>query len=179
MNVRSGLTSAAATCIAPFVARYIRLQRDRLAERAAPLTESESRAVQQYFADGDLDRIRILIADPLPIAVPPFVGAVRRIGFKFPDVRLVSGITFDNVIGLREPPTPNLLFHELVHAVQFRVMGVDEFASQYVRGFFHARCYDDIPLERCAHELETRFIVFREAFKVEDEVRQWMEAGRF
>lgn len=121
------------------------------------MPESLTGPLQPYFTEGDLHRTRIAVADPLPISVPPFVGTVKRLGFDFPDVRLVPGITFDDVIGLQEPPAVDLLFHELVHVVQFRLLGVDEFARRYVRGFLQARAYDRIPLERCAYNLETRF----------------------
>jgi hypothetical protein len=147
--------------------------------RADPLPNCWKKRLRPYFEDADLDRARIIIADPLPISAPPFVGMVRKLGFRFPDVKLVSGITFDTVIALRERPDANALFHELVHLVQYRALGVHEFARQYVRGFLGTHSYDEIPLERCAYNLEARFMMCNEVFNVGEEVRRRIDAGRF
>jgi hypothetical protein len=113
--------------------------------------------------------------DPLPIAEIPFRGAARHLGLDLPDVSLVAAITFDHVIASREPLTHAVLFHELVHAVQFRLLGVGAFARLYVRGLLLSGSYDGIPLERCAMELGYRFETERSPFEVEREVAEWIE----
>jgi hypothetical protein len=149
----------AAAGMTPFVARYICSHRDRLTNIADPLPNCWKKRLRPYFEDADLDRARIIIADPLHISAPPFVGMVGKLGFRFPDVTLVAGITFGHVIAVREHPTLQLLVHELIYTVQARTLGLNGFARSYVGGFLKTRSYDDIPLERCAYELETRFMM--------------------
>ncbi len=147
--------------------------------RSQPLSASAQEGVQGYFSDIDLDRVRIVVADPLSIGEPPFAGLVRRLGFVFPSVKLTAAITFDYLIACREPMNHSLLFHELVHVVQYRLLGVDAFAKHYVNGFLVGGSYHEIPLECCAFELEGRFMAGKDVFDVEAEVAAWMEANRF
>lgn len=153
------------------------MHRDQLWPCGEPLPEGWKVQLRSYFSDTDLSRVRIVVADPLPISRAPFAHTLRRLGFRFPDVRLVGGIVFDDVIALREQPSARLLCHEMVHVVQYWILGVRGFARAYVTGFVRARCYDDIPLERCAYDFDARFASSRNVFSMEDEVRQWLKAG--
>jgi hypothetical protein len=103
---------------------------------------------------------------------------LRRLGLDFPSTALIAAITFDHVIAAREALVPQLLFHELVHVVQYRLLGVNRFARLYVRGFLSRGAYSDIPLERCASALEQRFAWERSPFSVQDEVAAWVEHDR-
>ena len=47
----------------------------------------------------------------------------------------MAGITFQDVVIHVEPLTETLLFHEMVHAVQYKHLGLQGFANAYVRGF--------------------------------------------
>ncbi len=158
---------------------FISHQRERLSQLSRPLSAYERRFLQPYFAVADLDRARILEQDPLPIPDPPFSRLLRALGFDFPSTAQVAGITFDHVIAAREPMPPRLLFHELVHVVQFRLLGVSEFARLYTRGFIETRGYHSIPLERCAFELDHDFETLRPPFPVEAEVQAWITRRLF
>ena len=84
-----------------------------------------------------------------------------------------------DVIVSHQEFTDALLFHELVHVVQYAQMGVKEFAARYVNGFIQGGSYQEIPLEKNAYALEGRFSQnTSEQFSVDDEVRQWREAGK-
>jgi len=69
----------------------------------------------------------------------------------------MAGITFEDVIVHVEPLDQTLLFHELVHAMQYKHLGLEGFAQRYVRGFLNGGSYEEIPLERQAYELEGKF----------------------
>jgi hypothetical protein len=163
----------------PFVTRYLVEQRNRLVPRSVPLSSSARQGVESYFSAIDLAQVRIVISDALAIADPPFASAARHLGLDFPSVGLTAAITFDHVIACREPMTSSLLFHELVHVVQYRLLGVSAFATLYVRGFLRGGSYHDIPLECCAFELEHRFVTGNRAFSVEAEVGAWIDGQRF
>ena len=62
--------------------------------------------------------------------------------------------------------------------VQYRLLGIAEFARLYVRGYLHGG-YDGTPLEVCAYQLDGRFIMGSVGFDVEAEVRGWIDGGKF
>jgi hypothetical protein len=165
--------------LGPLVARYIAAQRDRLAQLGMPLPEVSKLRLRQHFSDEDLDRVRIVQADPLPIPNPPIYPLLRVLKLDAPEPRLTEAITFIDLIASREPMSLSLLFHEMVHVVQYRLLGLDRFAELYLRGFFEGGGYHGIPLERCAYSVERRFISDKEPFAVDDEVRKWISADLF
>jgi hypothetical protein len=141
------------------VARYISWQRDRLGPRAGALSGEARDRLRDYFSDQVLDSTRLALNEWL--LVSPSVAA----------------ITFDNVIAAKRYPFIELLFHELVHVVQFRQLGVREFSRRYVAGYASCRSYRRIPLEVCAFSLEDRFLR-GDRFDVEREVANWLAAER-
>ena len=143
---RRSVSNPATAILAVPVTRYIIRHRNRLASRSIGLSETEKSQLRGYFPAATLDRVRIAVFDPLPVAELPFAGIVRRIGFDFPCVALTAAITFDHVIACREPMTPSLLFHELVHVVQYRLLGVRIFSGHYIHGFLNSGSYHRIPL---------------------------------
>ena len=79
------------------------------------------------------------------------------------DFQTTAGITFIDCILIQERyfRIENwfpLLFHELVHVVQYDVLGTSRFATQYVTGWAEAGfVYEKIPLEVQAYALQHRF----------------------
>ena len=169
----------AAALLARPVAHYIRRKRDSLTGDGSGLSGNSKLLLSDYFSSLDLDRARIVEVSTLPLPVPLFSHAVRLIGIDIPDPSLIAGITFDHVIAVREPMGTAMLFHELVHVVQFRLLGVEAFARLYACGLFSTARYEDIPLEQCAYQLEARFELGPAPFSVENEVSRWMERGLF
>jgi hypothetical protein len=179
VTVRRLASHFAARLLAAPVASYITKHRDRLAERATPLSHQTRDHLTAYFNDANLDRVRFLESDSPPITEPPFSFLARRIGFDLPSTSLIAGITFDYVIAGPAGMSKQVLFHELVHVIQFRMLGVDRFALLYARGFLLHGRYDSIPLERCALELEHRFDSGESPFSVEAEVAAWIARDLF
>jgi hypothetical protein len=92
----------------------------------------------------------------------------------------MAAITFVDTIVSHESFTNELLFHELVHVVQYEKLGLADIAHKYVRGFLGGGSYEVIPLEVNAHQLETRVAAAPAGpLSVEAEVQAWIEAGRF
>ena len=161
------------------VAAYIRRQRNRLNEQATPIPETAKLAMAPYFPIDLLNRVRILERDPLPIPNLPFTNLIRTIGLDYPNLSLTAAITLDHLIVTRAQMPLNLLFHELVHVVQYRQLGVPKFARLYVRGLLIHRAYEKIPLEACAFELESRHKRAVKNLNVESEVAAWIAKDRF
>lgn len=101
-------------------------------------------------------------------------------GFNnLPDQSQMAAITFDDVVVAHEEFSKGLLFHELVHVAQYRLLGVPGFSELYVRGFLTGGSYNAIPLETNACTLQHRFESDSlRAFSVEEEVRAWREDGK-
>jgi hypothetical protein len=128
-----------------------------------------------YFDGELLEETRLVTPGPWQMPAAPFEVVLRKMGVSMPSIELISAITLDNLIALREEPSPRLLFHELVHVAQFRLLGVPTFATLYVTGFLAEGTYEGIPLERCASALEERFSLGREPFSLEAAVVTWIE----
>jgi len=159
------------------VAKYIRTQRETYYGNASPLAFSE--IWSRFFPTSDLERIRILQPGQEQVPNPPFYADLEKLGFTgLPDFTSMAAITFDDVVVFHDQLTPQLIFHEMVHIVQYRMLGIDEFAQLYVRGYLHGG-YSGTPLEICAYELDGRFIMGSVGFDVEAEVRSWIDSGRF
>lgn len=160
---------AIAFIFSPVVHAYICHQRNRLHSQARPLYPSERAPLETYFSAKLLGDVRVFIADPLPIPDPPFASVARRLGLDFPRPSTVEAITFDHVIASRKPLSSSVLFHELVHVIQYRHLGVRAFACRYTQGFLQTRDYFRIPLEQCAFNLQFRYETEPEPFNVEAE----------
>ncbi len=179
MGFLRAISNPASSLLAWPVACYIRSQRDRLNIRATALSADSKARLRPYFASADLDRVLVLETDRLPLPALPFRQAARRMGLEFLDPSQIAAITFDYVIASQQALRPGLLFHELVHVVQFRLLGVTAFARLYTRGFLAGGSYAGIPLERCARDLEYRFDTDPSPFDVASEVAAWIEADRY
>jgi len=159
------------------VAEYIRAQRVRYYSRAAPLSFSD--LWSRFFEPVDMQRVRALQPGQERVPNPPFYAQLEQLGFTgLPNFTVMAAITFDDVVVFHDPLTPQLIFHEMVHVVQYRLLGVDEFARLYVRGYLQGG-YEGTPLEVCAYQLDGRFIMGSIGFDVESEVRSWIANGRF
>ena len=177
--MRRILLNSTASVLSWPVAHYIRRKRDGLHELSEPLPSSHRAILESFFDVSDLDRVRIVVQDPLPIPDERFRQLGQLLGLDVPNASLIAGITFDHVIAARSPMPAAMVFHEMVHVVQFRLLGIGPFARLYTRGLLSTGRYDDIPLERCAYELEARFEMGLPPFSVEAEVTTWIERERF
>jgi hypothetical protein len=144
------------------------------AKKAIPISSTHKSALLSFFPAGVLDEIRV-VRGRAP--EPPFYRQLRALGVTNPPpFSDMAGVTFHKVVVHVEPLTHELLFHELVHAVQYRHLGLSGFAERYVKGFLSGGSYEEIPLEKQAYELEARFASApRQAFSVDEDVKQRIE----
>jgi hypothetical protein len=164
------------------VAEYIDRQRQAFRGKTICLTRNQVTAMQPFFALSTLDSARLLVLTEDRVGNPPFYPQLVQMGFEpaaLPDFSLMAAITFVDTVVSHEPFTDRLLFHKLVHVVQYGNLGLAEFANRYVRGFLSGGSYDGIPLEINAYELDTRFAVApTKPFSVQSEVEAWIRQGR-
>jgi hypothetical protein len=136
-----------------------------------------------FFPASTLDSARVVVLAGERVSNPPFYGELLKMGFaagSLPDFADMAAITNVDTVVSHAPFTNRLLFHELVHVVQYEKLGLAEFAAKYVRGFLSGGSYEAIPLEMNAYELDARFAATpTKPFSVADEVQSWIDMGRF
>ena len=164
-----GLTEAQIREVAKWVATYIADQRETFQSKAQPITAEFRKAFQPFFPSDVLSNVRVARGRA---SEPGFYAQLRELGIRnAPAFSEMAGITFQNVIVHVDRLSRTLLFHELVHAVQYKHLGLEGFAQRYVCGFLSGGSYEEIPLEKQAYELEGRFASNpNRIFSVEDDV---------
>lgn len=139
---------------------WVRNRRDRHYPRGLPIAEPDVVWLSAWFDPGLLARVRVCRAR---LPVPHF-----------------AGITYGDTI-LIDPGAPGsghswrrLLFHELVHVVQYEILGLDGFVNRYLRGWAAAGYrYRAIALEEDAYAIEAMFTAEPgRPFKVREEVER-------
>ncbi len=156
--------------------RWVTSQRKAFQPTSDPISEEDRKILCHYFGPAVLQGTRWTWVEE--IANPDFYAELERAGQPIPlDFRLMTGIVFVDTIVLSRsqyegPATWRpLLFHELVHVVQYRILGIDRFVSEYVKGWArNGFFYEAIPLERMAYELQGRFDQASGRFSAESEV---------
>ena len=164
-------------------AGWVKAQRERFRSLGAPVAAADRSALVPYFDPGLLDLVRV--ASVPMIENPAFYRELEQAGYGIPlDFRQMAGITFNDTVlvarslNLGGEPWASLLFHELVHVVQYRTLGVDEFIARYVLGWAaNGFDYSAIPLEQDAYDLQRRFEA-GESFSVELEVSRRLERAQ-
>jgi hypothetical protein len=173
------LPPAMVSQLVSMVEDYITSSRKKYAPQAVPLAEVQRIAMQPYFSSAVLDSARLCVLRGTRVQNPSMYAMAKMMGIRsLPDFAAMTAITFVDVIVSHQEFTDALLFHELVHVVQYAQMDLKEFAGRFVNGFIQGGSYQEIPLEKMAHALERRFSQnVAETFSVDDEVRQWREEG--
>ena len=135
--------------------------------------------MQPFFPAENLGAVRLCVLRSSRVPNPSMYTMAKMMGISnLPDFSDMAAITFVDVVVSHEDFSNDLLFHELVHVVQYAQLGVKEFARRYVQGFIDGGSYDEIPLEKNAYGLEDRFSSEpQQTFSVADEVRGWIASG--
>jgi len=150
------LTPSQITQLVSNVAEFIEEQRRVHAGTSRSLSGAERKQFIVHFPLEVLDGVRL--ARVKHLQNPPFYTELEGLGFQnLPQFRRMAAVTFVDVIVAQDEFTSSLLFHELVHVVQYKELGVQRFAELYVRGFLETGEYLSIPLERVAYHLEGLF----------------------
>ena len=150
--------------------KWIQSQRKTLRPSAAEIPSKFKTFYSRYFSEKVLEIARLSVADV--ISNPPFFANLPETPIDFRDM---DGITYDDTILItekcfRSDDLAPLIFHELVHVVQYQMFGGEEFIRRYIQGWAeNGRDYHAIPMEVEAYKLQSRFEK-SEAFLVEKEV---------
>lgn len=177
-------THRAIIALTPTVGRaWVASRRRRYRRAGRELTRDQVAALEPFFDSALLARVRVAqvqkIEPPIGVALARRSGLGSRLDLSHLDLSWVRGMAFDDAIVITgPPPSHSLLFHELVHVVQFDLLGVGAMLARYVRDYFETgNDYFAITAERCAYELQSRFDAAPTApFNVRDEVDAYFAA---
>lgn len=141
-------------------------------------------ALKRFFDPEILESARIVLVPEIPN--PPFYAELRRQGLPVLDFSRMIGLTLGKCVLIRErfgvsdAAWDALYFHELVHVVQYNILGIDEFMNSYVRGWAdNGYDYERIPHEIVARSLEQKYLRSPDvAFSVRQKVIEGVQ-GRF
>ena len=163
------------------VAGYLHDQRERFFPESKPLSKARRRIAVRFFSPALLDAVRIVELTHRRLEKPPFYAEAKARGFSnLPDVTHMASLTFEDVLVFQQSPADRILFHALVHAVQYRMLGLERYAELFVRGFVRMGSHFLVPLEAHAFALDSRFTVNGgNGFSVEAEVLKWVREDRY
>ena len=163
------------------VSDYLRQQRGHYLPAAQPLSNQHKARMWPYFSPTLLDQIRFVELKGQRVPAPDFYAAARAKGFdNLPEITHMDSLTFIDVVVFNEELTERSLFHALVHAVQFHLLGVERYTERFVRSFLKTRTHFTVPLEAHAFSLTSKFMLTTpQTFSVEDQVVRWLIDGRY
>jgi hypothetical protein len=159
----------------------MRGQREHYLPMGKPLDSKQAAVMSPFFSPTLLAGVKVVQLVGQRITEPSFCQEARALGFEgLPELSHMATVTFEDVPVFNEKITERLLFHALVPAVQFQVLGMDRYMELYVRAILETRWRFSVPLEAHIFELTSKFAGNRKKpFSVEDEVRMWVSQHRY
>jgi hypothetical protein len=163
------------------VGHYLHEQREHFRPEGRPLSKNHRVTMTPFFAPALLDKVRFVGLEGRRISNPPFYAEARAQGLtSLPEFTHMASLTFEDVVVFHGELAPRTLFHALVHAVQFDILGLERYTELFVRGFLRTRSHISVPLEAHAFTLESKFAETRRRhFSVEEKVWLWINQGRY
>src|SRR5262245_21577546 len=119
----------------------------------------------RYYGNDLLTRAKVVFVDKCPVPPLSSIGLSQFADFENMNA---SGITYlDTYFVLwHEAERESLHFHELVHVIQWQLLGAERFLALYADGL-ERHGYRNNPLEVMAYNLQDRFEFQAEPFSVE------------
>ena len=144
---------------------WVRNRRNRYYPLGRPIAEPDAAWLSAWFDPLLLARVRLCRAT---LPVPRFAG-----------ITYGDTIVIDPGVPGSGHPWRRLLFHELVHVVQYDVLGFDGFVNRYLREWAAAGYrYRAIGLEEDAYAIEAMFTADpTRPFPVREEVARRLREG--
>jgi hypothetical protein len=133
---------------------------------ARPVSSFGFTRLPVYFSDDTLARANVVVVDSVP--KPPFAALGLEQFADFESMEL-DGITYRDFYFLNRAlvDDESLHFHELIHIVQWHVLGAERFLLAYALGHVSVGVYRNNPFERIAYDLQARFVDLPNPFQVE------------
>jgi hypothetical protein len=123
-----------------------------------------------YFSPVEIEATKFVVVDRIPVPPLSSMGLSRFEGFEHGDYH---GITYLDTYFLTRAAGSNesLHFHEMIHIVQWRILGAEFFLAMYAAGL-EKFGYRDSPLEKMAYDAQELFDRSTQVFDAEKFVEQ-------
>jgi hypothetical protein len=118
-----------------------------------------------YFSRKLLETAKVVAVDRVPVPPLSAIGLSRFAEFETGDY---DGITYLDTFFLKQSRAADeeLHFHELIHVVQWRLLGPERFLASYAAGL-ETFGYRNSPLECMAYDAQSTFSQSASAFDAE------------
>jgi len=149
----------------PLIAGWIQKTLAEHASAARPVASLGFSRLPHYYDAQLLVSSMVVIVPRVPVPPLSAMGLTRFSEFEGLDM---AGITYLNTYFVRadQSRSESLHFHELVHVIQWRLLGSEMFLARYADGLERFG-YRNSPLEVMAYNLQDRFDREARPFSVE------------
>jgi hypothetical protein len=177
------LTPQELTALIAEAVSWLKQQRETFLPYGIPLSSTEKTQLQPFFTAEILELFRIvrLWETGKTVSYPSFYEKLRAGGARLlPDPLHSNAMPIVDVGIFNSDPTLRTIFHTLVHVAQVQIVGLERYAAGYVRTISESGLWMVVPFEEQAYQMDARYTGDPTAiFSVEEEVREWVRAGRF
>ena len=149
----------------PQIAGWIRKILAEHAQAARPVASLGFSRLPHYYDETTLASTKVVFVPTVPVPPLSAMGLDRFSDFEQMDA---AGITYLDTYFVRadQAHSESLHFRELVHVIQWRLLGPERFLAVYADGLERAG-YRNSPLEAMAYSLQERFDHEAQPFSVE------------
>ena len=160
--------------IFPLVHTWIRETLASHSNAAKPVSSQGFVRLPRYFSAKLLASTKFITIDKIPMPPLSKMGLTRFAQFESGDF---DGVTYLDTFFLKRGRATDerLYFHELIHIVQWSLLGPERFLATYADGL-EKYGYRDSPLEVMAYNAEATFVQSPNVFNAEELVAN--ELGR-
>ncbi|HEY4247095.1 MAG TPA: hypothetical protein VGM64_09580 [Lacunisphaera sp.] len=156
--------------IYPLMAGWIDNTLSSHVEKARSVASTGFKRLPLYYSSALLARAKFVPVDRCP--TPPLASMGVELFRDFEEMN-PAGITYLDTyfVHQRHVTSERLHFHELIHVVQWFVLGPEKFLATYADGL-ERYGYRDSPLEVMAYDAEAAFALGGQPFDAEKLVRE-------
>jgi hypothetical protein len=149
----------------PLIARWIQNTLAQHATAARPVASLGFKRLPLCYDASTLTTAKVISGPKVPVPPLSSMGLSRFGDFEKFDM---AGITYLNTYFVRtdQAHDESLHFHELVHVIQWRLLGPEKFLALYTDGLERFG-YRNSPLEAMAYDFQDRFERYAQPFNVE------------
>jgi hypothetical protein len=124
-------------------------------KNAKPVASMHFVRLPLYFDSSLLETAKFIAIDRLPMPPLSAMGLSRFAVFEQGDF---NGITYLNRYFIKQTVVTEeaIHFHELIHVIQWRLLGLEDFLAAYANGLDEFG-YENSPLEKMAYDAEAAF----------------------
>jgi hypothetical protein len=150
------------------------IQQTLSASVARPVTTKNFKRLPLYFSKTQIEAAKFVVVDRVPVPPLPSIDLSRFKEFERGDF---DGIAYLDTYFLKRAAADDesLHFHEMIHLVQWRLLGAEVFLGVYAGGL-EKFGYRNSPLERMAYDAQELFVRSVPVFDAEKFVAQKLSA---